>query len=153
MIRSTLRIRLAAPAACLLALAAACDSTSIDGPDLNNGHQAGAVFLTQENPQGAFMDALFQGRISLDDEGCLRAESAGGSRPTVIWPAGYTLHSNMGALRVKDADGDVVGVVGGRFSIGGGYGQGEFVNLSPTERELFETRCPGVVWLASRDWN
>lgn len=153
MIRSTFRRRLAAPAACLLALAAACDSTSIDGPDLNNGPQPATVFLTQEEPQGAFMDALFQGRISLDDEGCLRAESTGGSRPTVIWPAGYTLESSLGALRVKDADGEVVGVVGGAFSIGGGHGRLEFVDLSPAERALAETRCPGEVWLASRDWN
>jgi hypothetical protein len=147
-----LGIRPAAPLALLLALAAsACESLPLGDPDLSTGDESQALFFTQEEPQGAMMDALFEGRIALDAEGCLRAETLG-VHPTVIWPAGYVLHADGGGLRVKDANGDVVGRVGESFHIGGGFGNLDYAGISEAERQLAAARCPGEIWIASTDW-
>lgn len=145
------RIRPAVPLALVLALgASACDSLPLGGPDLSTGDEAQALFFTQEAPQDVVMQALFQGRVSLDAEGCLRAESLG-EQPTVIWPAGYVLEAHGGGLRVKNGDGDVIGRVGGSFRFGGGIGNLDYAGISEAERQLAAARCPGDIWIASTE--
>jgi len=136
-------LSLAAP---VLACLAACDpsaSTSVDDP-------SAVVFLALDTHQDMYMDALFQGRVTLDAQGCLRLGSGAGD--TVIWPHGYTLDTRGGTLVVKDAQGREVGAVGGSFRFGGGEvtSLDQVNHVSATTRTKAEESCPGRYWFASR---
>jgi hypothetical protein len=128
----------------LLACLAACDpsATSVEDP-------SAVVFLAQNASQGPYMSALFQGRVTLDAQGCLRLDA--GDRDTVIWPHGYTLDLRGGALVVKDAQGREVGAVGGSFRFGGGEVTSleQVSQLSAETRARAEQSCPGRYWFAS----
>jgi hypothetical protein len=93
------------------------------------------------------MDALFQGHVVRDDQGCLRLQ---GAQPaTVIWPLGSTLESRDGTRYVKDGAGRELARIGAATSLGGGYVPShEYANLSARDRSLAQTRCPGEYWLA-----
>ena len=107
------------------------------------------VFLSQSEAQSEYMDALFTGRVVVDDNKCTRLDSPG--RATVIWPAGFTVTGESGDLRVLDGDGREVGRLGGTFRIGGG----EVPQLNPQlhisymDRAFAAEFCPGLYWIAS----
>jgi hypothetical protein len=128
----------------LLACLTACgpSATLVEDP-------SAVVFLAMDASQGAYMDALFQGRVTLDAQGCLRLDA--GNRDTVIWPHGYTLDTRGDALVVKDAQGREVGTVGGSFRFGGGEVNSleQVSHLSATTRARAEERCPGRYWFAA----
>jgi hypothetical protein len=133
--------------ACAVALAiAACGPHKDVIPTLSQ--EPGAVFLVQGAPAVDHMDALFQGRVSLDAQGCLRLESLG-DRPTVVWPHGFSIEERGGALFVKDAAGSDVGRIGGSFRFGGGEVPSlhEGFNLSDEALRLAQSRCPGRYWI------
>ncbi len=132
--------------ACTVALAA-CSSPKVEGPTFTR-NDGPAVFIVQGAPARAVMDALFQGRVTLDAQGCLRLDDVGGDRHTVVWPHGFTIEERGSALFVKDAAGNDVGRVGGSFRFGGG----ETLVLhegvvSEESRLLAESRCPGRYWI------
>lgn len=133
----------------LLALAAGCSPTGGADPRLNEADDpAGTLFLTQASPAGAVMEALFEGRVIRDEQGCLRLETGGGERHTVVWPHGFTLRSRAGALYVHDAEGREIGRVGGPFRFGGGeVPSAEWLDLSAEQRAQAQTRCPGRYWV------
>ncbi|MFL5383492.1 MAG: hypothetical protein ACJ8GN_13320 [Longimicrobiaceae bacterium] len=128
----------------LLACLAACEpsATAVEYPPA-------IVFLALNASQDAYMEALFQGRVTLDAQGCLRLDA--GDRDTVIWPHGYTLDTRGGALVVKDAQGRDVGTVGGSFRLGGGEVSSldQVSRLSAETRAQAEESCPGRYWFAS----
>ena len=106
-----------------------------------------AVFLSLDRQPQAVMDALFNGRIVLDDDGCLRTDS--GDRPTIVWPHGYRLESDGGVLRVVNAQGGVAGRIGGSFRLGGGEVPmlHSGIEMSADDRARAASRCPGRFWI------
>jgi hypothetical protein len=134
----------------VLACLAACDPSGSTGARGNLVDDPSAVvFLAMEAGQDAYMDALFQGRVTSDAQGCLRLETS--DRHTVIWPHGYTLEARGSALLVKDGQGREVGAVDGTFRFGGGEVPSlDHVNhLSAATRTQAEQSCPGRYWLAA----
>ena len=132
-------------------LTAACSSDPPTGPELEAGIQvhedAGVVFLTQNVIPEAIMGALFEGRVLLDDEECLRLDYP--DAHTAIWPLGYQVVVEGEEIRVLDRDGEHVGTVGGEFALPGG----EVTELSDAmgfdqdDRDLAASRCPGRYWI------
>ena len=70
------------------------------------------------------------GELLLDGQ-CLRL---GDSSTTIIWPAGFTPHSNRGVVHVRNGAGRVIATVGDEIAAGGGY------------RSLDRGACPGEVF-------
>lgn len=136
--------------ACAVALAlAACGEAKQAGPTFELSQNGlSTVFIVQGAPATAVMDALFQGRVTLDAQGCLRLENVG-DRHTVVWPHGFTIQERGGELFVKDAAGKDVGRVGGSFRFGGGETPilHDGLNLSDESRRQAESRCPGRYWI------
>jgi hypothetical protein len=132
---------------CAVALAlAACGQAESTGPSFTR-NEPSEIFLVQAAPPAAVMDALFQGRVSRDLQGCLRMEGLG-DRHTVIWPHGFTLVERGGELFVRDAAGRDVGRIGGSFRFGGGESSTLHQGLlSDESRQLAESRCPGRYWI------
>lgn len=127
----------------VLALLALVACSAPTDPD-----EAGPVlFLTQNAVPDATMDALFEGRVSLDGAGCLRLDLDG--EHTVVWPTGYTLESTDRGLAVRDGEGRVVGHVAGSFRLSGGEVQAlhDGIGMDRGEKAEAEIRCPGRYWI------
>ena len=92
------------------------------------------LFPRQETVMGfpTFMQALGMGELVLDGE-CL---SLGDSTP-IIWPAGFTPHSDGGVVQVRNGAGRVIATVGDEIAAGGGY------------HTLDSGACPGEVYFAN----
>lgn len=134
--------------ATLLSLAAACGGDL--GPDPNLAgldNPDGVVFLAQNEPPAAYMEALYQGLVIRDTRGCLRVQAE--DNATVIWPYGTRLQSRGGVLFVIGGDGRELGRVGGPFRMGGGFVPITAARLSARDRELALSRCPSDdYWIA-----
>lgn len=105
------------------------------------------VFLAQSEAPDAVMEALFEGRVKRDDDGCLRLDTP--DAHTVVWPFGFSLVTVGGELVVRDAEGDAVGAIGGRFRLGGGEVASlhDGIALAPEDRDRAESLCPGRYWI------
>jgi hypothetical protein len=94
----------------------------------------------------AFMEALLQGRLVLQN-GCLRVVAGDlESGYLVIWQTDYFLNNNAGALEILNRDGQVVARVGQEIALGGG----EVPLTAELERNLREPlagECQGPYWL------
>jgi hypothetical protein len=114
---------------------------------LTTGQNDDVVFLVQNVPPEAVMDALFQGRIESDGNGCLRL--SGPDAATVVWPYGASLDADDGQVHVRDARGRRIGTIGGAFRFGGGevttLTAGMGVSAADAGRAL--SRCPGRYWI------
>lgn len=138
-------IRAGAALAVTVALSlTACSPSDETGASLTGGgNPDGTVFLAQNTPPGAVMEALYVGKVNRDEQGCLRVESEGGA--VVIWPYRFTLETRDDGLFVTDAKGRSVGRIGGDFRMGGGFvPSGGFAHLSEADRALAQTRCPST---------
>ena len=92
------------------------------------------LFPRQETIMGfpTLMQALGMGELVLNGE-CL---SLGDSTP-IIWPAGFTPHSDGGVVQVRNGAGRVIATVGDEIAAGGGY------------HRLDSGACPGEVFFAN----
>ena len=92
------------------------------------------LFPRQETIMGfpTRMKALGMGELVLDGQ-CL---SLGDSTP-IIWPAGFTPHSDGGVVQVRNGAGRVIATVGDEIAAGGGY------------HTLDSGACPGEVFFAN----
>jgi hypothetical protein len=145
---STLHAARAGLPACIVVLAAAaCTPSTGPGPSASEVDDPFAtVFLAQESPPVAVMEALFQGRVVRDREGCLRLDTA--DRHTVVWPFGSRLEDRVDGLHVTDAAGRDIGRIGGSFRFGGGEVPSLHEGLlSADDRRRAEARCPGRYWI------
>lgn len=126
-----------------LALLAACASPSEVEPDPN----AAILFLVQETKPESVMEALYEGRVVTDDEGCIRLDFD--VRHTVVWPFGFRLVERGDERIVRHEDGHDVGTLGGDFKLGGGEVPDlpERGVLPPVLRSAALERCPGRFWL------
>lgn len=140
----------------VVVVAAACSGAEGTGPNLLGGENPDAtVFLTQQAPQDAVMDALYTGKVLRDEQGCLRTESANGA--LVIWPYGFKLHARLGGLHVENAEGRSIGRIGGNVRMGGGYAPAAYADtyLTDANHTLADTRCPAPTTgsSATRTWS
>lgn len=149
------------PSHLLLAFLALAAFAACSGPEAGSGAPAGSeaeapgvaaekrdsiLFLVQSAPQDVSMEALYEGRIAPNRDGCIRTE--GPSPATVVWPYGFTLEDRGGELHVTDADGRSIGSIGGSFRFGGGQvPSGGYAFLPEPARTAAVTRCPGDVWI------
>lgn len=128
-------------------LFATCTAASPDPAGLRFDEVGGVTFLAQTAPPNAVMEALFQGRVIVDDAGCMRLESP--DPATVVWPYGFTLERRRRDMVVLDGNGREVGVAGGSFRFGGGEVPTlhEGLALNATTRARALERCPGRFWI------
>ncbi|HST62750.1 MAG TPA: hypothetical protein VLK84_28855 [Longimicrobium sp.] len=104
------------------------------------------LFLVQGAPQAESMEALYEGRIAPNPQGCIQTE--GPSPATIVWPHGFTLEDRGGELEVKDATGRITGRIGGSFRFGGGQvPSNNYAFLPEPARTKAAARCPGDVWI------
>lgn len=136
----------------LALLATGCSSGAGDGPSLNAvDDPSHTVLLTQARPQDVVMEALFDGRVFRDGQGCLRLEMQGTERHTAVWPYGFTLETRGGELHVVDPRRRSIGRVGGSFRFGGGEVPGaEWLDVTEEKRALARSRCPGRYWVVGK---
>lgn len=141
--RSMFRAAREAALLCMAALASSCSA------DLHTVDDASdTVFLTQATPPGAVMEALYEGRVYRDEQGCLRLETMSGMGHTAVWPYGFTLETRGGASHVVDPRRRSIGRVGGSFRFGGGeVPSAEWADLTTEQRALAQSRCPGRYWV------
>lgn len=145
----------ATAAATVLALLvlAGCSSASDGGPTtpLSSLSAADVHFFAQDEVPEVVPDALFEGRVLLDDAGCLRLD--GPDAHTVIWPKGYSLTVTDGALAVRDGGGEPVGRIGGTFRLGGGEVPflHDGIPMAKADREAAEAACPGRFWIVAEN--
>ena len=94
------------------------------------------LFLREKTVMGfaSLMQALGIGELILDGQ-CLRL---GDSSTTIIWPAGFTPHTDRGVVQVRNGAGRVIATVGDEIAAGGGY------------RSLDSGACAGEVFLANQ---
>lgn len=104
-------------------------------------------FLAQPLIPNAVMEALYQGKVLKDGEGCLRLQEPDAA--TVVWPFGFTLDAREDQEWVVDATGEEVGVVGGTFRFGGGEVPflHEGIGFTRSAIAKIQAKCPGRFWI------
>ncbi len=134
-----------AATAVVAATLAACEPTPVDtGPD------AALLFLVQRAPPAAAMDALYQGRVEVDQAGCFRLSDEP-DRHTVVWPFGFGLARDDVSLVILDDHGREAARVGHLLRLGGGEAAdlAAIDVLAPDMLSAALTRCPGRFWIAA----
>lgn len=104
------------------------------------GPDGETIYLPRQAPTGVGMDALIQGTLRLDENGCLRLE-AGDEAILVVWPYDFSLRVEGDTVEVLNGAGEVVGRVDQDLSMGGGN--------APTVEipDLPSDLCPGPYWI------
>jgi len=128
-----------------LAVLAGCDSAS----PVDAGPDEPVLFLTQSAPPTSVLEALFQGRVEVDQAGCLRLGSDPDG-PTVVWPFGSRLVREKTGLVVRGPDGSDFVRIGENVRLGGGE-VSDLRSLGILPEAMLTAalnRCPGVFWLA-----
>ena len=121
-----------------------CSPSPVDtGPD------AEILFLVPFQAPSSSMEALYQGRVQLDQEGCMRLSDDPAGH-TVVWPFGSRLARDQASLVVLDSRGVEVGRVGHLLALSGGEthdiaGSGV---LSGGLLGAALERCPGPFWIS-----
>lgn len=125
---------------------AGCSAGALE-PDPRAAGLDGIVLLTLDEPQEAWMSALYRGDVVVDEAGCLRL--AGPDAPTVIWPEGYHLAPTIEGPEVRDASGHYVGRVNDHFTLGGGEVPylHSGIPMSDADRRWAREQCPGRYWI------
>lgn len=92
-------------------------------------------------PHLSVLEALLQGTLAVDDDGCVHAKTIGDSVTTLVWPKGYTVKGDSKSFEILDASKNVVARSGTPFSIGGGGGV-------PFQDTWTERGCnKGTLWM------
>ena len=126
-----------------LALAACSGSSGTDPLLTGNENPDATLFIAQNEPPAAVMEALYTGKVNRDEQGCLRVENEGGAM--VIWPYGFKLSGRSDGLHVTDASGRSIGRIGGDFRMGGGFvPAGSFAPITDEDLARVQTRCPST---------
>ena len=109
----------------------------------------GTLFLAQAVAPAVQMDALYQGTITVDSNGCYRL-GLDGQPATMVWPVGYRLINTIEGTAVVNQDGNEVGRIGGEFAFGGGLISTVPAGMLRSEklRARAVAACPGSFWIA-----
>lgn len=137
------------PASAVCILGTASILTACPGPmAVETGPDEPVLFLVQRAPAASVMQALYRGRVEIDQAGCLRLAGEP-DRHTVVWPFGSRLGRDQASLVVMDDGGHEVLRVGHLAELGGGEVPGEVITemLSPEMAAAAFERCPGRFWI------
>ena len=66
------------------------------------------------------MEAVFQGAMIVDDNGCVQARTPANTLVTLVWPRGYSVRGDSKSFEVLDGNKNVVARSGATLAIGGG---------------------------------
>lgn len=118
-------------------------ASNAGGLDEYTGADGQTIIFPRQAPAVAGMDALLEGTLILDENGCLRVQHESMSpaeAPVIIWHYDFSLAINGEEIVVLNGDGEPVGRVGEWTRMGGGE--------SPTiiEPEMPQA-CPGPYWI------
>ena len=108
-----------------------------------NGPDGQTITFLRQAPAVAGMDALLEGTLVLDDNGCLRVQHENlplDEAPVVIWHYDFTLSVTDDEILVQNGTGEPVGRVGEWMRLGGGESR------TIVEPEL-PAACPGPYWI------
>lgn len=131
----------------ILATCSEASPTEFTSPKLHVSSASGVRLITQNVVPAASMDALFRGRLLLDDRGCIRLDSEDDA--TVVWPHGFTAERTVEGIVVWDAEGALFGRVGEELSFAGGEVSTlhEGMGFTEDDRSLAMQHCPGRYWI------
>ncbi len=107
------------------------------------GPEGQTIYFPKQAPAAAYMEALLEGILILDDNGCLRVQHESMSlaeAPVIIWHYDFSLDINDEEIIVLNGDEEPVGRVGEWTRMGGGE------TRSIDEPEIPEG-CPGPYWI------
>ncbi|WP_420642207.1 hypothetical protein [Candidatus Leptofilum sp.] len=113
------------------------------GLDEYSGPEGQIIYFPRQAPAVAGMDALLEGTLVLDDNGCLRVQHESVSlteAPIVIWHYDFSLEISEEAITVLNGEGEPVGRVGEWTRMGGGESN------AIAEPEMPEA-CSGPYWI------
>lgn len=114
------------------------------GLDEYTGTDGRTIYFPRQAPAVAGMDALLEGTLVLDDNGCLRVKYENVSlaeAPIVIWHYDFALTVDGETITVLNGEGEPVGRVGEWTRLGGGGGGSTLA--APEMPEA----CPGPYWI------
>ena len=114
------------------------------GLDEYAGVDGRTIYFPRQAPAVAGMDALLEGSLVLDENGCLRVQHESvpvDDAPIVIWHYDFSLEINGESITVLNGDGEPVGRVGEWTRLGGGEG-----GRTLAEPEM-PADCPGPYWI------
>ncbi len=118
-------------------------ASNAGGLDEYTGADGQTIYFPRQAPAVAGMDALMEGTLVLDDNGCLRVQYESvflAEAPVIIWHYDFSLAVEGEEITVLNGDGEPVGRVGEWTRLGGGGGR------TLAEPEMPEA-CPGPYWI------
>ncbi|MDD3819542.1 MAG: hypothetical protein PHG41_06910, partial [Actinomycetota bacterium] len=90
--------------------------TAVSCSNISSNISSSVPYFPVQKPGMDRMEALMENvKLEMDDNGCLRAEGY-----LLIWPYGYSLHTDGEEIQIINDKGQVVACVGGYIDIGGG---------------------------------
>jgi hypothetical protein len=105
------------------------------------------LFFPVQQEGLAQMLILAKGKLVVEN-GCLRLKPIIGHSRLLIWPYGYSLHTEGKIIEVVNGDGKTVARVGDTIKVGGGPAvSAEIVEIYTGKQPPDE--CPGLYWLVS----
>lgn len=113
------------------------------GLDEYAGPDGQIIYFPRQAPAVASMEALLEGTLVLDDNGCLRVQHESvppAEAPVIIWHYDFLLDINGAEVTVLNGDGEPVGRVGEWTRMGGG-------NSRTVAEPEMPPACPGPYWI------
>jgi hypothetical protein len=110
------------------------------GVETYQGPDGETIYFPKQPPVGAYMQALLEGQLVLDPDGCLRVEAMGIYSYLVLWHHDFELRIDGDSIEILDGNGQVVAGVGEAVSMGGGGSSAGSIPDMPIEA------CPEPYW-------
>lgn len=108
-----------------------------------SGQDGQTIYFPRQAPAIESMAALLEGRLILDDNGCLRVQPEGassGNAPVVVWHYDFTVTVKDDEITIWNGMGEPVGRVGEWTRMGGGQSRNLAQPAMPAD-------CPGPYWI------
>lgn len=113
----------------VVALAMALSACTSATPS-HTGAADSVRLATSNSAQLSGMEALLEGTLKIDANGCVIAETEGGP-VALVWPKGYSVTGDAKFFDVLDTDNNVVASSGENVSLGGGGGSASSAKTEP----------------------
>ncbi len=120
------------------------------GVETYTGPDGQTIYFPKQPPAAAYMDALIEAELYLDDDGCLRLDPENPDEGfLVLWHHDFSLRISDGAIEVLNGGGLSVARVGERVRFGGGAMQStdSQSGLDNAIPGMPIEACPGPYWV------
>jgi hypothetical protein len=104
------------------------------------GPDGQTIYFPKQAPSNTYMLALLEGRLILDENGCLRVQVQSGSADLILWRSDFELQVGSEGVEILNDEGQVAARVGEEVRVGGGEGALNAIPGMPLEA------CPGPYW-------